>query len=1230
MRTRSTIHLAAGVALLAVLVPAPARAQIDINPPLPNVLLLIDTSGSMENMTDGTKPEQAGASCTPGVPMPSAKMNRWASLLSVLTGSIESFSCYAQDRSSSAFLSEYTWNGVAPYDAQYFLPFHRVLSNGCTAGPGTMPAQWSPWPSGGIKYHPHSNPAATCAAPGWQQQTDGILDTFRDRVRFGLMTFDTLPSAGTGASGSSADAQSGMSGMWSYYLDWQGGGSPAKGNPPNSAPQIIEVGARNPAAPPWEGRLMAFGAPDAALADVRQSNDRIQEVLLATRPYGATPIAGMLTDARDFIHHDATHGSANDPFFQGGCRRSFILLLSDGEPNLDLRSECETGNGQCPFGKPHEIAHDLATHPDPNKRVKTYAVGFGLSSASNVDCKTLSEYDLTHPSGKCATATGALRACCTLGRIAFEGGTDSAYFVDDIGALKTALAQVLASITAGSTSRTMPVFASATTSTPGGAGAAGYQFVSSFDVPLGGALWTGNLERKRYVCDPGNNNEATIQEVAEDKGDSFDANVNHDDPLRPRRFFTVIGAKQSNGDIHSKRSIRPNLAADDGLGLYSGAATGGGTPQPGPAFATTLKSSPQALGIDPATPPGECKARLATTDGSTCAERLIRWEVGESNMPAVEKSRQKSPACPECSELGSIYHATPVTVGPPGASLRDESYSIFAAQQAKRSLMLYTATTDGQLHAFKVAATDPNDTFKVDSLANNELWSFLPPHVLPRILATYDQQAFLLDGAPVVRDVILQRTESQALAGGGDGRATWSTVLLAGGGAGGGFYYALDVTDPTAPKFLWQLATSADGTPLFGGATPTPAIATVALKDGASVKEVAVAILPGGSAPLKAGACARTSQAYPNLQPKGSFAPRAEVRCWGEPGSATTGPSRSLTIARLDTGEVLMSFRGATADGPDLGNRAKVAPFDSPITGVPVPFPAQVGQVADRIYVGDADGTLWRVDLTSQSPQQWGVELAWDAYAFPGDTAATGEPIQTPPVISTDALGDAVILFSTGDQEMFTASDVETRVWSITEKPQGTSFTRTENWVIPLKDGKRVTGPISLFDGVAYFATHTPPPGGNAACAYGYGSVWGVDYRKTYQEDPAHDPPLPPYAANPYPQARYECAPGPGCTADPSNPSRGRTYTKDQPPGTTVFGVAITQTPTCADVVSYSDPFFGPYSAFANVNRGKIQLVYQTGKGGEESEGAKTKTVAETIPPPLKGVRIDSWASIVE
>ena len=1189
-----------------------ADAQLDVNPPLPNVLLLIDSSGSMEAMAAGQLPAQSGATCTPGTTTP---LNRWATLLTVLTGTISNFSCYAQDRSSSAFLNEYILPGsVNPIDYKYYVPFHRVLSNGCTYGPGTMPTNWWEFPANAIKSHPWDNPTGTCATP-FEQARDGLLDVYSDRVRFGLMTFDSNPNSGTGLSAGTPSYTTGTNGNWSYYLDWNNGGSPASGNPPNCASSTFELGARNPAAPPWEGRLIGFGGSNATVAENEQVNASIQSALLTMRPYGATPLAGMMADARTFLLQDVSRNPANnteyfgparDPYFLGGCRSEFVIVLSDGEPNLDLRDACASGNGRCPYPKPYETAHELATQANP---IRTFAIGFGLSTANGVDCGQITPAQLLDPAGICANPTGSLKACCTLSRLAYEGGTQRAYFANDLPTLKAALDNVLSLVAAGSTTRTFPTFSGAgSAQAQGSATAAGYQFNTSFNAAPG-ALWTGNIERKRYVCENQNGIlKPVLATLDPAKGDDFDANLNTNNPVR--KFFTVLGTA-SGSTVYSKRSIRPLLSVDDGLGLYGGQVT---SMQDAAGIASTMSSNYAAMDI-PTTPiPEQCRyVAGANTTAANCASVTMKWETGVAGVPYARTG----------NALGSIYHASPALVGTPTGYLRDESYAAFAADPLiqKRPLMMYAATTDGQLHGFKVASNDPSDLQPVDALRNNELWSFIPPYVLPGILPTYGRQALLLDGSLVHKDVIMERTRAQAQ--GGALGVNWRSVIVGSGGAGGGFYYALDVTNASSPRFLWQLSTNAAGDPLFSGKTIKPAITTVAIDDGnQDVREVAVAILPGGATSLSTGTCSRLTTTS-TVWPVDTYQPRLganSVRCWQD-ATGKVGPARSLTIVRLDNGQVVMNFRGAANDGPTLpSTKFKSGVFDSPITGTPVPYPSQTGQVSDRIYVGDADGGVWRIDMRDPKPVNWTVDLIWDSYSMSNDTVAVRQPIETPIIPTVDAIGNPVVLFSTGDQETFTKSaNVRTRVWSVSEtRTNGTLVTKS-NWVIPLENGVRVTGPISLFNGAAYFATFTPTGTQINSCADGFGSIWGVDYyKKTNCGVGAATAP----SAN-YPCARY--------VQDPVNSPNILSFFEDQAPGAAVFGVSVAQTPNCYEEVTYPDPYLGSVTSIGNSTAGEFQLFYQTGRpSGSSGDGSSTISYTKPLPPPRTSVRVDSWGLVLE
>jgi type IV pilus assembly protein PilY1 len=1194
--------------ITTVLVSSHANAQVDVNPPLPNVLLLVDSSGSMEYQADGTEL----VTCTYN--NNASDLTRWHTLVEVLTGTVQNRGCLAVPRDDANFITEFTFGGETPYDSTYHLPHHRLVSNDCVAGPGTVPSTPFEWPAGAIAYHAYNNTGTACGVAGFAQASDGLMDTFRDRVRFGLMTFDPLTDEGTGVAGGVINAATGFAGLWSYYNNWQGGGTAASGYPPACSGQMMEVGARNAAAPPWEGRMIAFGPPDATLLVTQQQyNDRIQEALLAMRPYGATPLNGMMADAYEFLRNDADSdplnvgydfGPKDDGYVNEGCRDQYVIVLSDGEPNLDLRPYCEAVGGVCPFpDKPEEIASNLFNTADPDDSVQVFAVGFGLSSGTGFDCNTLSIPADLNSGGQCDGATGSLEACCNLSRIAYEGGTSQAYFADNTAQLKTAISQVLAQIAAGSTSRTSPVFASVGATQIGSSNAPGvaFEFTSSFS-PAPGALWGGNLERHRWQCNTVSGAlVAELQDVEVLLGDDFSANLNSGSGPS-RVFYTVVGTQSLVGSdpfIDSESTIRPNLAVpdDDGMGTYTGTwETGSIT-----GLANIMQAAPAAMGMYPL--PAACSATdLNAASEADCAYKVMNWQLGGSNGASFP-SRENA--------FGAIYHASPGLLGAPTARLRDPSYTVFAQAQAERPVVLYTVTTDGQVHAFKVASNDPSEPgIEADTLENNELWSFMPPHALKGIVSQYSAtQQILLDGTPVVTDTIFERTQAQAQLGGEVGGASWHSVLVAGGRGAGGFYYALDVTDPTAPEFLWQISTDTAGNPLFSDTTGTPTVARISMDDNGTLKEVGVAILPGGEGTLGVGTCARQGSSFAHIE--AAYIPRSNVRCWND------GPGRSLTIVRLDTGEIIKTFRGVAADGPATINagQVKIAGFDSPITGQPVAFPNLTGQTANRIYVADADGTLWRIDLSSTDPLDWEAHVAWDGYPLGSDNDDEGEPVQTKVLVSLDGEGNTVLLYATGDQETFHATaTMKTRVWSVLEKPVAVGtvpFSTEANWYIPFDGGKRVTGPMAIFDEVVYFATFTPQPIGTNSCSDGFGSVWGVHFKDSYNSGsgPRPDPMLP---------------------VDPNANPIVFVDEQVQPAGTIVFGVAVTQEPACFETAAVTDSYSGSYNSITSSTPPSFVLSYHTGTGGTAAQGAKTKTQTKSLPTPKNSARIDSWAGVVE
>ena len=976
------ILLASSGAALVALTPALAGAQSDITTVLPNVLLLLDSSGSMEYLiqtgTDGvteitpesTDANALGAACTAtGTGGTTTVMTRWASLASVLTGSFQpgAFGCQTVSRTDPP-----SWRSTAspplgskPYDFNYFLPWHRMFSNGCTIGalqPMNVAQDWTNWGAQPYDYHTYQGTSASngtyqCNWTG--QNADGILDIFAGLARFGMMTFDTLPDPGTGSTLTPAtqiNGPTGTAGMWSYFHNWQSTTPPGTPAAPSAPPNpntnrpaagnpdacgtagYMEVGARNASAPPWEGPMVPFGdwTTDTGVA---QTNAKIQLEILSMRPFGATPIAGLVDDANEFLFGDTSlmpgqtgstaiafgpsgpnpDGSTGDQSWKAGCRKTFMILLTDGEPNLDLRGvsgNCDASPagsppGHCPYLPPDQTLYNMrVTPPMTSQSVTTYVVGFAMSrpaalaqvNASYTSCAQLTPVDC-NPAPP-ATVPLGVRPCCTLQKLATAGAdpldpvflpgndpvsgshaTPHAFFADTPGQLKQVLATILTQGIGKRTARTTPVYAIAPSdptaqgNLPANGRALSYHFAASFNVTSsastgnvaqgGGAngLWSGNLVRERNACD----STGVVSAVTPDptKGDDFAHNLNNN-PVSTRKFFTAIGTT-SGSQINSDWTIRPNLPMDDGFGLSIPVPA---APVPaltaGNNFPTLMQNYPAAFGVATGNDPNCHSAFGIPSQPQTCVSYAVNWAIGGDNTALGANAPSRDPASSyctsipnlNCSRLGAIYHSTPVVVGPPREFLRDDTYTAYAnsAGVVTQPEVLYVATMDGQLHAFKVSSTTTADTPFVDTDAvNNELWTFFPPAVLQHLLPNFNTGgANLLDGSPVVADVpslyavghappVFERTPGSA--------PQWHRVLVSGGGAAGGFYYALDITNPYSPTFLWQISTNSTGSPIFGNNTPSPAITIVAITENGTRTQVPVAILPGGGG-VQAPTCA--------------------------------------------------------------------------------------------------------------------------------------------------------------------------------------------------------------------------------------------------------------------------------------------------------------------------------------------------------------------------------------
>jgi len=199
-------------------------------------------------------------------------------------------------------------------------------------------------------------------------------------------------------------------------------------------------------------------------------------------------------------------------------------------------------------------------------------------------------------------------------------------------------------------------------------------------------------------------------------------------------------------------------------------------------------------------------------------------------------------------KLGDIVYSTPVTISKPveqyGILYDDKTYQEFYNFHAvtnPRETAVYVGANDGMLHAFsagKYNSAEKKFTPGATAGIGEELWAYIPRNLLPHLkwlaLPNYSHLSYV-DLKPKIADAKIFTPDATHING-------WGTVLIGGMNMGGypiqvtdafngtttetktfsSSYFALDVTDPAQPKFLWE-----QSFPGLGFTTSTPAVIKV-------------------------------------------------------------------------------------------------------------------------------------------------------------------------------------------------------------------------------------------------------------------------------------------------------------------------------------------------------------------------------------------------------------------
>jgi type IV pilus assembly protein PilY1 len=461
--------------------------------------------------------------------------------------------------------------------------------------------------------------------------------------------------------------------------------------------------------------------------------------------------------------------------------------------------------------------------------------------------------------------------------------------------------------------------------------------------PVNGGMWSGNI--KKFGVAQANNALLGIS-----MGDMIDANgapaLDKDGQILPtaKSFWTTL--TMDGGDVQKGGIGEVLMDRSSSRNIYTYLEPNLNLTDSSNAF-TTANSliTPTLLG-------------LVSTDNAG-RDKLIQFVQGydayDDNGNGITTEKRDW-------ILGSFLHSRPLII-----------------HYQTRSV-IFAGSNDGMLHAF-------------DDSDGSELWAFIPPNLFNKLQALHaDVIESFVDGSP------------KAYISYDSGGQINKAILIFGERRGGNNYYALDVTDPSIPKYAWKID---PGTPLspyaeLGQTWSSPMIGKIACA-ACQGGEQWVAFIGGG---------------YDGSQDN-------------DPIIAPDSRGRAIYIVDVLDGSLVWSYSYAK-------NLEMAYSIPSDIQKVDTNGDGRI----DRLYAGDMGGQIWRFDIGDPDTTQWKGRIIFKSNQLSGDQRKIFYPPDV--TLEKDSGNYEMLFFGTGDREHPKESTNINRLYAIKDKNSSTVLTEND------------------------------------------------------------------------------------------------------------------------------------------------------------------------------------------
>jgi Mg-chelatase subunit ChlD len=455
-------------------------------------------------------------------------------------------------------------------------------------------------------------------------------------------------------------------------------------------------------------------------------------------------------------------------------------------------------------------------------------------------------------------------------------------------------------------------------------------------------------------------------------------------------------------------------------------------------------------------------------------------------------------------KLADIYHSELKVVGAPRAEddanegdteayyRYQKNYNNFkngnrcGGSCPSRKEVVYVGANDGMLHAF-------------DAKTGKELWAFIPPGMvknLPKLSSVKPNTSnsiYGVDGSIVVKDIYFDKNDGKG--------ARWYTVLIAGQGRGGQSYFALDITNPNAPDFLFAFENDIMDKRIYhwdgdGNRESLSYVSSISPEfDYSKIGEA-------WSAPMIVA------------MPENNTRKWVAVFGAGYNGGVNSDYGSSIYVIDLeDKGKVLKRI-----DLTDVSSNI-VNSVPAKLVSITPDTTSKAKYKGSMLYVADLEGKQWKLNLTNKGTL-YEVTPIFDAQATVENDRM--EFFQITPTIGSD--DNLWSYYGTGNQQKVqrVSTDINNRIFGLKDKNfpnyknvnglNNTALSSLKNttttgnacpsesdlgWYVNLEANERITGKLALYNEILYATRYLPNT--NKICSPGSAILTEHDTACGYQ-----------------------------------------------------------------------------------------------------------------------------------